>query len=132
MRGRDAGLSEHASHGAVMHMQLPRERTDRPAFGVMQPQDLGLEFPRDHRRTHCVSAAELSTPRPPAQLRPRRKLRTTERAASVRLASGTARRDRLGAVRIGALLGAERLSRYAHAKLPARVSLMRHFLPPPL
>ena len=88
----DAGLAEHAPHRAVMQLQLPRDRADRPAFGVMQPQDLGLELTRDHDRTPG------SPPQPTyplqghsAQPRPRRQRRTTERAASERLAAWTAR-----------------------------------------
>ena len=40
----DIGLPKHTHHHARVHAHLPADRPDRPALGVMQPQDLRLDF----------------------------------------------------------------------------------------
>lgn len=80
MRGSDAGLAEHTAHGAVMYAQLAGERAHRPALGVMQPQDLGLELQSDHGNSR---PSDLSAPRPASKPRPRRQQRATEAATTL-------------------------------------------------
>src|SRR5688572_18687384 len=49
-RDRNASLSEHTTDRGVVYAELARQCADRPALGVMEPQDLRLELARDH---HC-------------------------------------------------------------------------------
>jgi hypothetical protein len=79
---RDAGLREHAPHGVTVHVELAGKRADTPALRVIQPQDLGLELARDHRRTARGRLGELSAPLPQTQTSPPGQLRPTERAMS--------------------------------------------------
>src|SRR6266699_3667772 len=125
MGARDAGLSEHAPYGAVMHVQLPRERTDGPAFGVMQSQDLRLELARDHPGTLGSVPPDSCAPGPSAQPRPQRQWRATERATTRRLGSGSTGVGSCSAVRIARFALTWRTGRYAARGGSACTSLMR-------
>jgi len=42
------GLRQHASHGAVVNMQLPGDRAHPPFFSVVVAKDLSLDISRNH------------------------------------------------------------------------------------
>src|SRR4029077_20721597 len=63
-----------------MHVQLTRDRTDRPALDLIQTQDLCLDGTRDHDRTRAAPPARSSAEAPWPLTGPRGQRGATERA----------------------------------------------------
>ena len=129
---RHAGLCQHAAHRGVMQLQLPRDRADRPAFGVMQTAAPPLPSSR------VIIDAAQSKPHPRRVRRPsERRQRCMAKIAPPGLAWSvvvTPRRQERARVQIwrgaSAVLDRGHIDRNRHREHRSHrcTSLLRHFL----
>ena len=110
-----------------MHAQLSRDRADRPAFSLMQAQDLRLEDARDHRWTAEAPLRPSSAPAPEPLTDPLGQRGTTERANIERRTALGARGGFAGCC-IGGLALYEGTDRHDALGYRFGVSVMRHFV----
>src|SRR5580693_578109 len=110
-----------------MHVQLTRDRADRPPFCLMQAQYLRLEGSGDHRWTADSPLRPSSAPAPRPLTAPLGQRRTTERA-SVEQRTDVGQWLRSNGTRIGGLAlhdGTDRHDALGHRQWG---SVMRHFV----